>query len=474
MRIPQPAEANAMSKEDEVPMPAGPDGAAHKDLKSQRCKPRRRYQHWLWPAMFASSVLVTVLLVAYDARLFERFAAKWESPAAGFFDGQFDDKSFNGILNQTVANLNDHKPVLRAGDGYCRIEKWIREHLKKQLLPLDLSHAMLAIGIATSIPGTNSSTFETLEKYCALNFDGSGNLAEYPEGLDSFAAGSVLLDMFEQTGRDSYRVAARKMARYLTDRYPKNELGAMPYWADKPNLLLMDDKGTVCGFLIRYGIKFKDAEALNLGVRQLRTFLQHGMNETDGLPFHAYDLTLDRKFGPATWCRGIGWMAMGLADALENLPKDHEAYLEFADALTRMLQTLRKYQEPDGCWHWDVNNPTAQLDTSGTAMIGCAVERAIRAGAIDDSWGTMSENALRGILRHTHRNGLVDQAMAQCGGVGDYPCIFGPSNYAQGPTLALFSLVRQRFSAKQGRRQACISIIRRSGNASTVLQTLNN
>ena len=101
-------------------------------------------------------------------------------------------------------------------------------------------------------------------------------------------------------------------------------------------------------------------------------------------------------------------------------------------------------------------------------------ERAIRAGAIDDSWGTMSENALRGILRHTHRNGLVDQAMAQCGGVGDYPCIFGPSNYAQGPTLALFSLVRQRFSAKQGRRQACISIIRRSGNASTVLQTLNN
>jgi hypothetical protein len=38
----------------------------------------------------------------------------------------------------------------------------------------------------------------------------------------------------------------------------------------------------------------------------------------------------------------------------------------------------------------------------------------------------------------------VDQALGECNGVGHYAKSFKPSNYAQGPALALFALVEQR------------------------------
>jgi len=368
---------------------------------------------------------------------------------SAFFNGTFDDNTFNRILQRTVADLNNHKTLASSGSNYCRTEQWLRAQFQHTTSDLNHSHALLAIGIATSKPSADSPASESLKRYCALNTDNTGKLLIDLNGIDNFTAGSVFLDMYDLTGNQFYHTGAERMARYLINTYPKNKLGAMPYWSDHPNTMLVDDKGMVCGFLIRYGTKFKDPEALKLGILQLQTFLQHGMDSASGLPFHAFDVALDRKFGPTTWCRGIAWMVTGLADALVYLPKDHEARQEIAEALEKMLQTLRGYQEPEGCWRWDVNNPTAQLDTSGSAMIGCAIERAMKTGAIDHSWSVISEMALRGILRHTHQNGLVDHALADCNGVGHYPASFGPSNHAQGTTLALFALVRQRLSSSQ-------------------------
>jgi rhamnogalacturonyl hydrolase YesR len=398
-----------------------------------------------WRALFIIFVLLTTFLAAYEARLFERIATRSELPA-GTLDGNFSDNNFNLLLKQTVADLNQLKPLSRAETSdYGPLEKLFREGFEKR--KLNPSHALLAIGIAASQPATNSPAFAALEKYCARNVTADGTPVSDLRVIDDFTAGEVFLEMYQRTGKDFYRLGAQKMARRLL-AYPTNKLGTLSYRVEHPDVLMVDDKGMICGFLIRYGAEFGDAEALNLGVRQLRIFLQHGLNESTGLPYHAYDLNLDRKFGPDTWLRGTGWLAMGLADALAYLPKDHEARAEFAAALTKMLETLRTYQESDGCWRWDVNNPVAELDTSGTAMIGYAVEKAVQASAIDSSWQTLSENALRGVLRHAHPNGLVDQALGECNGVGHYAKSFKPSNYAQGPALALFALVQQRHASQ--------------------------
>ena len=395
----------------------------------------------IWPALLAMSAGAILLLGAYEARLFDRIVAHWEIPP-GTLDGQFSDQNFDRVLKRTVADLNHLKPLTRTETSdYGPVEKLFREGPEKRRI--NPSHALLAIGIAAGQPATNSRAFAALEKYCARNVDAAGTLVPDLRVIDDFAAGEVFLEMYQRTGKDSYRIGAQKMAHWLLN-YPTNRLGALSYRVEHPEVLMVDDKGMICGFLIRYGAEFGDSEAINLGVQQLHVFLQHGLNESDGLPYHAYDLGSDRKFGPDTWLRGAGWLAMGLADSLTYLPRNHEDRAEFAAALTKMLETLRKYQDPDGCWRWDVNNPVAEPDTSGTAMIGYAVEKGMQSGALDASWQTLSENALRGILHHTHPNGLVDQALAECNGVGHYAKSFRPSNYAQGPALALFALVQQR------------------------------
>ena len=401
----------------------------------------RRCRCQFWRALFIVLFCIVALLAAYEARLFNRLAARREIPA-GTLDGKFSDQNFKQLFNRTIFDLNQLKPLSRAETSdYGPLEKFFRNGFENR--KLNPSHALLAIGIATSQPATNSNAFATLEKYCARNVTADGTPVPDLRVIDDFTAGELFLEMYQRTGKDFYRTGAQKLARWLL-ACPTNKLGTLSYRVEYPDILMVDDKGMICGFLIRYGVEFGDAAALNLGVRQLHIFLQHGLNESTGLPYHAYDLKLDRKFGPNTWLRGAGWLAMGLADALTYLPKDYEARAEFAAALTKMLETLRTYQEPDGCWRWDVNNSVAELDTSGTAMIGYAAEKAIQAGAIDSSWQTLSENALRGVLRHTHPNGLVDQALGECNGVGHYAKSFKPSNYAQGPSLALFALVQQR------------------------------
>ncbi len=400
-----------------------------------------RCSRWPWPVLCVALIGVLALATVCETRLFDRIAARHEIPA-GVLDGKFSDQNFQKILNQTVADLNHLKPLNRvASSDFGPIEKLFREGFDKR--KLNPSHALLAIGIAASQPATNSPAFAALEIYCAQNVDAAGAPASDLRVIDDFTVGEVFLEMYHRTGNDFYRIGAQKLVGWLMT-YPTNKLGTLSYRVEHPNVLMVDDKGMICGFLIHYGTEFGDAKALNLGVGQLRVFLQRGLNESNGLPYHAYDLGQDRKFGPDTWLRGAGWLAMGLADALTYLPKDHEARAEFAAALTKMLETLRTFQEPDGCWRWDVNNPVAELDTSGTAMIGYAVEKAIQSGAIDCSLQPMSDNALRGVLNHTHPNGLVDQALAECNGVGHYAKSFKPSNYAQGPALALFALVQQR------------------------------
>ena len=416
--------------------PNVPDNSVHHGV-NHKCDGK------FWRALFIGFFCATAFLATYEARLFERVSVRWEKPA-GTLDGKFANQNFNEVLKQTVEDLNRLKPLNRAvTSDYGPVEKLFREGFEKR--KLNPSHALLAIGIAASQPATNSPAFAALEKYCKRNIDATGKPAPDLQVIDDFMAGMVFLEMYQRTGKDFYRVGAQKMAQWLMD-YPTNRLGALSYRVEHPEVLMVDDKGMICGFLIRYGVEFGNAKALDLGVRQLRVFLQYGMNETDGLPYHAYDLKLGRKFGPNTWLRGTGWLAMGLADALAYLPNNHEARAEFAAALTRMLDTLRNYQEPDGGWHWDVNNPVAEFDSSGTAMIGYAVEKAIQSRAIDPAWQTLSENALRSVLHQTHPNGLVDQALAECNGVGHYAKSFKPSNYAQGPALGLFALVQQHYA----------------------------
>ncbi len=66
------------------------------------------------------------------------------------------------------------------------------------------------------------------------------------------------------------------------------------------------------------------------------------------------------------------------------------------------MQTLLKYQTPDGMWRNVVNHPGAYAEFSGTAMIGFALERGLErgwikgrdyTGAVDHAWQAVNSRA---------------------------------------------------------------------------------
>jgi rhamnogalacturonyl hydrolase YesR len=96
----------------------------------------------------------------------------------------------------------------------------------------------------------------------------------------------------------------------------------------------------------------------------------------NGLFYHAPDVAY-------YWARGNGWMAVGMADLLRDLPKDHKDYARIMEGYQTMMKSLKNYQRPNGMWNQLVDEPDFWPETSGTAMFTYAFIVGIRQGWLD-------------------------------------------------------------------------------------------
>ena len=84
----------------------------------------------------------------------------------------------------------------------------------------------------------------------------------------------------------------------------------------------------------------------------------------------------------AAWGRGNGFPALGLALALEDMPKGtgrEEMLAAFKSHMTAMLP----HQDETGMWRQVVDAPGAYREFSATAMMGYAMAKGIRLGWLD-------------------------------------------------------------------------------------------
>jgi rhamnogalacturonyl hydrolase YesR len=61
-------------------------------------------------------------------------------------------------------------------------------------------------------------------------------------------------------------------------------------------------------------------------------------------------------------------MAVGMADLLRELPKDHKDYVRIMEGYLTMMKSLKNYQRPNGMWNQLIDEPDFWPETSGTAM----------------------------------------------------------------------------------------------------------
>ena len=167
---------------------------------------------------------------------------------------------------------------------------------------------------------------------------------------------------------------------------------------------------------------------------QVRFLLDAGTQQDNGLFWHD-------RVTPHFWGRGNGFAALGYAETLAYMPRNHVERGSIRRAHQRHLEALQKFQSPSGGWLEVVDFPGSYPELTVTCMVGYAMARGMRVGWLDDSFKLSLAWAWQFVNeRVDDEGGLVDV----CTGTGvqaglreyfDRPAIFGLDDRGGGMAL---------------------------------------
>ncbi|MGH4028948.1 glycoside hydrolase family 88/105 protein [Actinomycetota bacterium Odt1-20B] len=274
-----------------------------------------------------------------------------------------------------------------------------------------------------------------IKSYVDRFVDGSGNIGQKFNSLDSMQAGRLLVILHHETGQRRYQVAARKVRDRLRS-YPRTADGG--FWhADtdsRAHQLWSDGVYMVNPFLVEYGKEFGDAAYANSeAVKQLTVYGSH-LQVGNGLLRHAYDESrtaswADRDTGlaPEHWCRAIGWYAMAAVNVLDAVPAGQPGRAQLVDKVRKLAAGVEKYQDPaTGRWFQVVDKGDRDgnwTETSCSSMFTYALSRAAQQGYVDPHYAQVARRGYEGVLKEISlgpdgRTNLADISIGT--NVGDY------------------------------------------------------
>ena len=225
--------------------------------------------------------------------------------------------------------------------------------------------------------------------------------------LDDYNEGRILFPMYARTGNEKYRRAAETLHRALEEQ-PRTAEGNFWHKAIYPNQVWLDGTYMALPFLAMYENTFGKGEIRDI-MEQLRVVRSRMRDPQTGLYYHGYDASrkafwadpetgLSRNF----WLRAIGWYSLALADLTELIPKGMEERDELAETLRELMESIRTYADPETGMYLQVVDQAGREgnypETSGSAMVACAMLKGARLGVLDDSFREQGKKTFNGIL----------------------------------------------------------------------------
>lgn len=265
--------------------------------------------------------------------------------------------------------------------------------------------------------------------------------------IDNIMNGYSLLYVYEQTKEEKYKEAAHKLYKYICN-YKKEMGDTLPYRKHHPKHVYVDGIGMIVPFLCRYGTVFGKEEAIETGVKYIQDFLKYGMDDKTGLPFHGYDLETKVKYGIIGWGRAVGWLMLGLADSLEYIPKGRIKD-ELQTALWNLIEAGSRYLREDGYFSWQLTAMEGPKDTSATAMIGYAMQKAVEykeTDAEETGNGNITVNSkkyknlianIKAAIISSCKNGKIYDCSGECEGFSQYPQVYDAYPWSLGSGVRL-------------------------------------
>jgi rhamnogalacturonyl hydrolase YesR len=187
--------------------------------------------------------------------------------------------------------------------------------------------------------------------------------------VDYSVFGTVPLEIYVQTNEKKYLDLGLSFADRQWDNPGPNGLTA-------ETRLWIDDMFMITAVQVQAYRATGARKYIDRAANEMAAYLEK-LQQPNGLFYHAPDV-------PFYWGRGNGWVAVGMAEMLRSLPKDHPKRAPILVSYLKMMDTLRKYQDADGMWKQLIDHPEAWPETSSTGMFAFAMITGVKNGWLEE------------------------------------------------------------------------------------------
>lgn len=148
----------------------------------------------------------------------------------------------------------------------------------------------------------------------------------------------------------------------------------------------VDDMFMGIPFLMQAGLYTTDPQQRKIffddAASQILDFSKHVWDPAAQLFMHARYSSRPKVKLPY-WSRANGWAIWAMTEVLMALPHEHPKYKAVLQLYREFVNSLIRYQSPEGFWHNVINRNDSPVEVSGTAIFTMAMARGVRLGWLD-------------------------------------------------------------------------------------------
>jgi unsaturated rhamnogalacturonyl hydrolase len=255
----------------------------------------------------------------------------------------------------------------------------------------------------------NKKYFEFAEKYIDHRIEEDGTIRGYNKdelNIDNINEGKNLFTLYDLTGKEKYAKATANIYQQILEM-PRTKEGNFWHKQIYPNQVWLDGLYMAQPFYMEYEKRFNNKKNYKDIYNQFFNVEKHLKDSKTGLYYHAYDsekqmFWADKETGLSAnfWLRALGWFAMALLDTLNLADKGTEDYEHLLKMYKDLIDSVLKYQSPEGMWYQVPNFPEREgnyLETSGSSIMAYCLMKGARLGFLPAEYSEYGEKAFNGI-----------------------------------------------------------------------------
>lgn len=216
----------------------------------------------------------------------------------------------------------------------------------------------------------------------------------------------------EYTKEEKYMEPCIAVAKEIMANFPRTEEGGFQHktsdtlneqelWDDTLYMMVL--------FLANMGRILKDDSLKKEAEYQFLLHKKYLCDEKTGLWYHGWSFIEKNNFAGAFWGRGNCWVTMAIPEFLSMTECSEESKAVLVDTLRNQVETLKKYQEPNGMWHTLIDDAESYVEASATCGFAYGILKSVREGILDESYKAIAEKAIVPILECIADDGVVHQ-----------------------------------------------------------------